>query len=390
MDQAFGLAGQGASAAFDRIQVIAFFPANFCIAGPPLSPLAGTMIRLAIVGTGGMANMHAQSFAAIEGVQVVACCDIDESRVTAFAAKHGIPGAFVGLEQLLAEADFSAASVVTPDSTHAELSLQLLKAGKHVLCEKPLATTIEDADTMAREAQQTGLINMVNFSYRNSSAWQRACEVIANGDLGRIYHFHAHYLQSWLTSVEWGDWKTSPGWLWRLSRKHGSHGALGDIGVHLLDFATGPVGAAKSLYCHLKTFEKAEGGRIGDYVLDANDTALITLECANGAVGTLSITRWATGHQNSLVLSVHGDRGALRLDLDKSYELMEICRVAPDGRTEPWQRIYCGKTPNIYQRFIESIRTGKQDQPDFARGAEVQALLHACSISSGQHSRVQL
>lgn len=348
------------------------------------------MLNVAIIGTGGMANFHAQRYTKLDGVTITCACDIDEQRVSEFARKHDIPETFTDVSKMLAEADFQAVSIVTPDATHAKLSLQAIEAGKHVLCEKPLATNAADADEMAKAAREAGVINMVNFSYRNSSAWQRALQMVQGGDLGKVYHFQAHYLQSWLTSTDWGDWKTSPNWLWRLSRNHGSHGALGDIGVHILDFATGPVGHAQNLFCLLKTFDKAPEGRIGDYQLDANDSALITLECENGAVGTLAITRFATGHRNSLALSIHGDRAALRLDLDKSYEMMEICRLAPDGTTQPWESIFCGKTPDNFQRFIQSIQSGVQDQPDFARGAEVQHLLDACNVSAANRSFMPL
>lgn len=342
------------------------------------------MLKCAIVGTGGMANVHATQLGKISEVEVTCACDIDPERVKSFAAQHSIPNTFTDFEEMLKTGDFEAISVVTPDSTHAQLSLKAIAAGKHVLCEKPLATNADDAIAMAAEAHKAGVINMINFSYRNSSAWQRACEMIQNGDLGRIYHFQAHYLQSWLSSADWGDWKTSPHWLWRLSKGHGSHGALGDVGVHILDFATAPVGRVKSLFCLLKTFDKAPNNRIGDYLLDANDSAMVTLECDNGAIGNLAITRWATGHKNSLSLSVHGDRAALRLDLDRSYEMLEVCRLAPDGTTQPWESIYCGRTPTIYERFVHSIRTGIQDQPDFARGAEVQKALDLCQISSSK------
>jgi predicted dehydrogenase len=348
------------------------------------------MLKYAIIGTGGMANEHVRNLKNIEGVTLTCACDIDEARVTDFAERHGIPSAFTDYESMLRKGDFAAISVVSPDSTHAELSLKAIAAGRHVLCEKPLATTAADALAMAQAARAAGVINMVNFSYRNSSAWQRAREMIANGDLGRIYHFQAHYLQSWLSTTDWGDWKTSPHWLWRLSKGHGSHGALGDVGVHLVDFATGPVGHPEKVFCHLKTFDKAPGNRMGDYLLDANDSALLTLECGNGAIGTLAITRWATGHRNSVALSIHGDRAALRMDLDKSYEMLEVCRVAPNGSTQPWETIYCGRTPNIYQRFVDSIRTGRQDQPDFARGAEVQQVLDACQDSAARGAMIAL
>ena len=109
-----------------------------------------------------------------------------------------------------------------------------------------------------------------------------------------VRHVEAHYLQGWLTSQYWGDWRSSPHWLWRLSTRHGSLGVLGDLGVHIVDFATFPVGRIKTINCTLKTLHKAAGDRIGEYVLDANDTAVITAEFANGAVGAITTTRWAT------------------------------------------------------------------------------------------------
>ncbi len=348
------------------------------------------MLKIGIVGTGGMANFHALEFQKIEGVQLACACDIDAARVNAFTQKHGIPAAYTDFPRMLKEGGCDAVSVVSTDATHAALSLQAIAAGKHVLCEKPLATNAADARAMAEAARKAGVIHMVNFSYRNSSAWQRAVQLVQNGELGTIRHFQAHYLQSWLCSTDWGDWKTSPNWLWRLSTSHGSHGALGDIGVHLLDFATAPVGHPSRVFCHLKTFDKAPGGRIGDYTLDANDTALILLECANGALGSLAITRWATGHRNSLLLAIHGDKAALRIDLDKSYQMLELCRLAPDGTTQPWESLYCGTTPNIYQRFVRAITSGRPDQPDFHRGAEIQALLDACAASAANGAWVVL
>lgn len=344
------------------------------------------MIKLAIVGTGGMANMHAENFKKTGKVDLVAGCDIDEARVSAFCDKHGIPGRYTDLAMLLADVPCDAVAVVSSDASHATLSMAALAAGKHVLCEKPLATNAADARAMADAAAKAGVINMVNFSYRNSSAWQRLLEMTQAGELGRIYHVQAHYLQHWLTSADWGDWKTNPTWLWRLSTAHGSKGALGDIGVHILDFATMPVGKVARLDCRLSTFDKAPGNRVGDYVLDANDTARIFVDFENGALATIAITRVATGHRNSVYLSIHGDKGAARVDLDRSYEMLEICRLDAKGFAQPWESVYCGKTPNNYERFVASIESGINDQPDFRRGAEVQAMLDACEQSSRQRT----
>ena len=101
---------------------------------------------------------------------------------------------------------------------------------------------------------------MVNFSYRNSPAIHKAFELVQSGELGEIIHLEASYLQSWLVSKSWGDWRKEHRWLWRLSTVHGSKGTLGDIGVHILDFATYPVGPLESIACTLRTFSKVKGG----------------------------------------------------------------------------------------------------------------------------------
>ncbi len=347
-------------------------------------------IRLAIIGTGGMANAHAIEFLKTPGVRIVAVCDVNEQRASEFAAKHGGKAAvFTDVAKLLREAEVDAVANVTPDAFHAPISLQVLAAGKHILCEKPLATNYPDAKRMALAAKKAGVVNMVNFSYRNAPAIQKASQLVSEGKLGDIVHVEANYLQSWLVSNAWGDWKTTPAWLWRLSTKHGSKGVLGDVGVHIIDFATLPVGPIKSLNARLKTFTELKGKRRREYPLDANDSALIQVEFANGALGVIHTTRWATGYHNSLHLHVHGTKGALRLDLDRSHDELEVC-LGADVHKAAWKTIKAPKTPNIYQRFITAIRTGEQGQPDFARGAEIQKALDACFDSECTRSTVKL
>jgi predicted dehydrogenase len=198
-------------------------------------------------------------------------------------------------------------------------------------------------------------------------------------------HFEASYLQSWLSSHIWGDWKTESMWLWRLSTQHGSQGVLGDIGVHILDLAGFPIGEYRSIQCRLKTFHKAPDDQIGNYTLDANDSFVANVEMQDGAMGTIHASRWATGYQNRLTLTIHGTKGALRLDLDQSYNELEVC-LGEDVDTVNWQTLVCDPTPNNQKRFIRSIQTGVNDQPDFARGSAVQKVIDACfeSDRSGQ------
>lgn len=339
------------------------------------------MIKLAIVGTGGMANAHANAFKEIPGCKLVAGVDINEDRAREFCDRHGIPAAYGSVEELLKKCDFDAASVVTPDNFHVSCALPLVKDGKHVLCEKPIAPTAPEGFKLVKAAEQAGIINMINFSYRNSPALHAAHDMVARGVLGRIMHFEAHYLQTWLTSPVWGDWRTTPAWLWRLSTGHGSKGALGDIGVHIVDLATYAANeGVTTLNAQLKTFSKAKGDRVGEYVLDANDSAYLRVGLAGGGMGVISTTRWATGQPNSLALFLYGDKGGLRLDLDKSYTQLEVCR-GKDVAKAQWKTITCRQTPNMYARFIRGIKTGKNDPSDFRRGWEIQKILDACFVS---------
>lgn len=335
------------------------------------------MIRIGIVGAGGMGNAQAREFGKLKGCKVTAICDVDPEKARAFAREHGVPHTYPDVDTLLAHANIDAVSNVTPDSLHKEVALKAIAAGKHILSEKPLATNYADAEEMARAAEAEGVINMVNFSYRGAPAIQHAKALVADGVVGTVKHVDATYFQSWLSSKIWGEWQTSPGWLWRLSTEHGSQGALGDIGVHILDFAGYPVGDYASVQCRLKAFHKAEGDRIGEFTLDANDSALIIAEFKNGAMGTIQATRWATGYQNRLALQIFGDKGAIRLNLDTAWNVLEVT-TGEDVHTITWKTLKLDPTPNNYQRFIKSIRTGKNDQPDFRRGANIQKVLDAC------------
>ncbi len=334
-------------------------------------------VGLATIGTGGMAHAHAQAFAAIPGCRLVAACDVDRARADAFAATFGIPHASTDLAATLALPGVDAVSIVTPDAFHLPVTLEALTAGRHVLCEKPLALNAPDALTMLAAAERANVRHLVNFSYRNWACLQAVQTAVARGDIGEIRHVEASYLQAWLPSKIWGDWRTSPQWLWRLSTAHGSRGVLGDVGVHILDFATFPTGPLREVFCRLRAFDKAPGNRIGDYPLDANDSAVMTVEFANGALGVIHTSRWVGGHANRLFLKLAGTKGTLEIDSERSTTSYRVCRGRDLDRAQ-WREVPAPPRPSIYERFIRSIRTGRPEQPDFARGAEIQRAVDAC------------
>lgn len=266
-------------------------------------------------------------------------------------------------------------SNVTPDAIHHPTTLPLLAAGKHVLCEKPLASNAADALEMTQAALRAGVVNMVNLSYRNGPALIAAQKLVADGQIGEVRHFEASFLQSWLTQPAWGDWQTEDQWLWRLSKSHGSMGVLGDVGVHILDYATFVASAdVASVSCRLTTFDKAKDGRIGDYDLDANDSMNMHVRLANGAVGVVHASRMATGHLNDLSLKIFGTKGALDVKFAQSQSLLRGC-LGDDMLKGHWVDIETPKVQTNYERFIGAIRDGEQVEPDFALGATLQHVL---------------
>ena len=335
-------------------------------------------MKLLILGTGGMAASHARAFVAMPGVEVVAAADVDAQRAAAFAKTHGIAKSFGSLEAALKAGGFDAVTNVTPDPIHHPTTLQCLAAGKHVFCEKPLAENKKLAQEMTDAARQAGLINMVNLSYRNVPALQMGRKLIAQGAVGEIRHVEASYRQSWLVANNWGHWNTDPKWLWRLSSKHGSRGALGDVGIHILDFATFATGLEPvSLQARLKTFDKIPGGKIGDYELDANDSAVMSLEFSNGALGVVHTSRFMTGYTNTLRLHVFGTKGAVEIDHNADYTRLRVCR-GEDVHSQAWAGVECPPVKTNFQKFAEAVTSGKNGEPDFAHATKLQGYLDAC------------
>jgi predicted dehydrogenase len=217
---------------------------------------------------------------------------------------------------------------------------------------------------------------MVNLTHRASPALEMARSILLSGGIGELRHFEASYMQSWLVGKYWGDWRDPKDrWLWRLSSQHGSRGTVGDIGIHIIDFAT--YGAASDVVSAsplVRTFHKAKDDRIGEYVLDANDSFVMTAELANGALGTIQASRWATGFANDLFLTLYGTRGALKVFTQGPKATLSMCAGA-DVDTQIWKDVPCPPVPTIFARFAAAVRTGVNGDPDFRRGADLQRVL---------------
>lgn len=332
-----------------------------------------------------MARQHALCFGAIEDVEIVAAVEPNEGRLNAFCDEHGIARRFSDLDDAIRWNGFDSATNVTPDVVHHPTTMKLIEAGKHVLCEKPLATDYALAMEMTEAAEKRGIINMVNLTYRASPALEKAREIVLSGEIGEIRHFEASYLQSWLVGHHWGDWRTEDRWLWRLSTEHGSHGVVGDIGIHIIDFAT--YAAANDIVwmeSRAKTFPKAEGDRIGEYRLDANDSFALSVELANGALGVIHASRWATGYANTLRLDLFGSHGAVQMTTDGRKSWLGKC-TGPDIDTQTWREVQCAPVSSVYERFVDAVKIGVNADPPFRRAAKIQRILDLC-LEAGDRS----
>ncbi|MFB6227776.1 MAG: Gfo/Idh/MocA family protein [Halobacteriales archaeon] len=297
---------------------------------------------------------------------------------------------------------------LTPNDIHPEPSIEALNRDIHVMCEKPLAPTLEEAQAMAEAAADSDAIAGNAFNYRFSPAIQYARELIQNGELGELRQVRGHYFQDWLVDPE------AP-WSWRNDEEVAGSGALGDLGAHTLDLArflvADQVGEVDRLSGHLKTFvEERPVPGDGDGGLDAGgsearETRPVTVDDAysaqvefeTGAMGTFEASRFATGHKNDHSVAVYGSEGALRFSLERLNELevnlegnrgFETTLVTdpddpyydhwwPPGHVIGWEHLFVHEN----YEFLTSVSNGTRFNPNFQDGLRVQELLEAVDRS---------
>lgn len=336
------------------------------------------MTRVAVIGTGKMGHVHAAAFKQLRGSKLVACCDVDLKKSREFAREFDIENYYGDVEDLISREEFDAAIIVTPNITHAEVINQLVKHDVAILCEKPLSSNYESALKLAKKVEKNKIVNMVNFVHRGSPELLKASKLVEEGAIGKVMHVEASYLQSWLTSDYWGDWKTTDSFLWRLSPDHGGHGVVTDIGPVLLDMVSQVAGEIKGIRTDARSFNKGvRGNKIQGYNLDSTDSAVMSADFASGAMGAIHMTRWATGQMNSLRLRVYGTEGGLTLDIDDQGNNLQLCN-GDDRHKAKWRRVKPEKTPSVWQQFIDAVEAKDlKATPSFRHAASLQKLLEA-------------
>jgi predicted dehydrogenase len=351
------------------------------------------MIRLAIIGAGGMALYQVRKFADISGCEIVACADHCIEHAESFAERWGISRRYASLADLMDAGGFDALSCVVVDGAHRRICETALGAGISVLCEKPLARNLADARTMAAAALAARVPALVNFSKRNARALTALKAVVESGELGDIERVEASYLQNWVVTKAWGDWATDPRRMWRLAPAESTAGVLGDLGSHLLDALRFVLGSLRA---------SAPGSGIG--LREAMDADLVpreaipreleisrdettpyvrfeaTLEMGTGQPISFRASWIEPSALDDFRIRVIGSRAEALLDLRATRDFVEV--KSPYGT----RSVEGSPSPSIYECFIRAVEEGTLVKPDFADGLEVQRLI-AELLPSGEGSR---
>ena len=337
-------------------------------------------------------------------------CGRNRDAAAAAAGRLGWESVETDWKAVVERDDVQLVDICTPGSSHAEIAIAALAAGKHVLCEKPLANTVAEARSMtaaAREARAAGVRAMVGFNYRRVPAVAFARQLIAAGRIGTVRQVRAQYLQDWIVDPEFPL-------VWRLRADEAGSGALGDIGAHIVDltqFVTGQ--RLTGVNALLETFVKrrplpsagsglsASGGtEVGDVTVD--DAALFFGRLDGGAIATYEATRFATGRKNSIRVEVNGSTGSLAFDLERLNEL-EFLDGTEDPELQGFRRVVVTEPGHPYlsawyppghmlgwgdtfvhevKDLVDAVAAGQDPLPSFDDGLQVQLVLDAVQRSA--------
>ena len=380
-------------------------------------------LDVAVAGYAFMGRVHSAGWAQAAkffdlGVPVNVTTVVGRNRAAAqeFADRFGIPNVVTDWREAVADPSIDVVDVCTPGDSHVDIAIGALEAGKHVICEKPLANTVEGAERMvaaAEAAKARGVRSMVGFSYRRTPALAYARKLVQDGRIGDVRHIRAVYLQDWIADPEFPL-------VWRLDKEAAGSGALGDIGAHIIDLAAFVTGHRLTGVSGLtETFVKsrpklasqtgglsAQGGtERGEVTVD--DAAVFIARTDQGALATFEATRFALGRRNAMRVEVNGSKGSLAFDFERMNELEFYDGANPDVEagfrrvlvTEP-DHPYTGAwwpaghglgyehtfTHEI-RDFVVDVLAGRDPEPSFADGLAVQKVLAAVEDSAVNSSR---
>ena len=344
-------------------------------------------------------------------------CGRDQAAAKRAAAQFGWENAETDWRRVIDDPGIDIIDICTPNDTHREIAIAAARAGKAILCEKPLARNVPEAETMLRAVKKERVVNMVCHNYRRIPAIALAKQMIERGELGnRIFHFRARYAQDWIVDPNFPL-------VWRLQSDVAGSGALGDIFSHIVDLARYLVGEFRELCATMETFVKqrplvgryaspARTGpsrqRIGKVTVD--DAVMMIGRFRNGALASLEATRFAPGRKNSITLEINGSGGSLFFDLEAMNRLKFYSMRDPQDRqgfrdilvTDPSHPYMDKWWPpghiigyehsfiHTIADFVKAVVARKRVQPDFADGVRNQRVLDAVQKSTQTKRWVKL
>jgi predicted dehydrogenase len=376
-------------------------------------------LNVAMIGGGFMGKAHAMAYAAMPmffwpapaiPVRKVVV-DVNQEMAETARDRFGFEEASADWRAVVARPDIDIIDICTPNNSHAEIAIAAAKAGKHIICEKPLARTGDESKSMLDAVQASGSIHMVAFNYRRTPAVALAKKLIEEGRIGDILNFRGTYLQDWSADPD------SP-LSWRFQKSVAGSGTVGDIGTHVVDFArylVGEIAAVNALVkTHIATRPKQSGGvdKLGvgggdknaeRGPVDVDDEMLTMLRFSNGAIGSIEATRNAYGRNNFLTFEIHGTKGSLAFNYERRDEL-QVMFADDVGDARGFRTVYTGpahpygsglwpipalgigygetKIVECYD-LCTAIMTGKQPSPNFEDGYRI-ALIADAILASGE------
>jgi predicted dehydrogenase len=378
-------------------------------------------LRVAMVGYAFMGAAHSQAwrtaprFFDLPAVpELTVLCGRDASAVETAAARLGWQESATDWREVVSREDIDVVDVSSPGDTHRDIAIAALAAGKHVLCEKPLANTLAQAEEMtvaAEAASRRGVLSMVGFNYRRTPALALARQLVSQGRLGEIRHVRAQYLQDWIVDPAFPL-------VWRLQKDKAGSGALGDIGAHVIDLAsylTGDrlIGVSGALQRFVGTrplpdqasgLSGSAGSSMGEVTVD--DAAAFFGRTAGGALAVFEATRFATGRKNAMRIELNGSEGSLAFDFERMNELQVYDGTAP-AADAGFRRILATEPDHPYAGawwppghglgyehtfvheiadFVRDVCAGEPPSPSFADGLYVQRVMDAVERSSSASS----
>jgi predicted dehydrogenase len=322
-------------------------------------------LNIGLVGYGLMGRTHANAYRKVSNffdlpyIPVLkAVCGRDAAKVKAFAANWGFESTETDWRKLIARKDIDAIDIVTPNDSHAEIAIAAAKAGKIILCEKPLALNVDEGERMVEAVEAAGVANTVWYNYRRVPAVTLAKQIIDSGRLGRIFHYRSAFLQDWTINA---DLPQGGAALWRLDVKSAGSGVTGDLLAHCIDTALWLNGGITTVTAMTETFVKERKHQLTGKIekVGIDDACAFLARFANGSLATFESTRYARGHKAAFTLEINGENGSIGWDLHDQHRL-SFFDYKDEGQLRGWRSIHISDSDHPYHKhwWIPGVQIG--------------------------------